>query len=102
MPVSAELVAAQRTVLDVADGRAASLVGAPVNAHEWFLGLRFVAALHRMFAPPEYIAACPGMPEVAAGVCAGATRRRRGLQALRVRIPPSAAHAAADLLLAHP
>lgn len=102
VPVSAELLAVQAAVLDVAFGGSCSLMGAPVSAREWIGGLRFVAAVHRMFAPVEYVAGSGGMPAIAAEAFADATRRRGSKRALRVRVPPSAAHAAADLLLAVP
>ncbi|KAA2253342.1 hypothetical protein F0L68_33275 [Solihabitans fulvus] len=99
---SAELVAVQRTVLAVALGASSSVVGATVTPWEWFHGLRFVAALHRMFAPVDFVRECEGMPPCAVEAFTETARRRSTRQALCSGMPPSAAHAAADLLLATP
>lgn len=99
---SSELVAVQRTALAVAFGASSSMVGASVTAREWCRGLRFVAALHRMFAPLDFVRECEGMPPRAVQAFTETARRRSTQQALRARMPPSAAHAATDLLLAAP
>src|SRR5207244_2110925 len=70
-------------------------------------GLRFAAGLHRLFAPPEYVRGYPGMSSAAADALLAVHRAGRGLvgpfgRAGRTQMPPTAAHAAADLLLASP
>jgi hypothetical protein len=77
---TAELVAAQHAVLVLADGSHAPMVGVHASAREWFRGLRFVVALHRMFASPTLVADRPGMPPQAAEAFAVAARRRTGPQ----------------------
>jgi TniQ protein len=99
---SAELVAVQRAALAVALGASSSMVGATVTPRQWFHGLRFVAALHRMFASVDFVRECEGMPPCAVEAFTETARRRSTRHALRAGMPPSAAHAAADLLLAAP
>ncbi len=103
---SAELVAVQREVLDIVFGAPSVVLGVPVSGREWIAGLRFAAALHRLFATEDYVRSFPGMvPEAAeeflagdgSGAPAGPGERPR-----RLRIPQSPAHAAADLLLSYP
>jgi hypothetical protein len=99
---SPELVSAQQVVLDAASGQPPPMMGRSTSAREWFTGLRFVAALHRMFAPVELMQWVTGMSAAAVEAFAATAQRRGTQQALRVRIPPSAAHAGADLLAAVP
>ncbi len=99
-PATVDLLAAQQAVLDAAFGGPTTIAGVPVGAADWFRGLRFAAALHRVFAPVDYVAAYPGMPPVAADAFATAAQTRSSKAALRARNPPNVGHAAADLLLA--
>ncbi|WP_261560234.1 TniQ family protein [Frankia tisae] len=101
-PATAEVLTVQHVVLEMAFGGPGAIAGGPVTGREWFQSLRFAAALHRLFAPVDYVTGYQGMPPQAAGAFMAAAAHRDEKGALRIRNPPSAAHAAADLLLAVP
>jgi hypothetical protein len=65
VPATAQVLDAQRVVLDVAFGGLARIAGMQVSGRDWFTGLRFTTGLHRLFASPEYVCG-PGMPAAAA------------------------------------
>lgn len=107
-PVPAALAALQQRVLDIADGRSAPRVaGRRVAPVEFFAALRFTAALVRLVATADDLAACAMLPDEAAEAFAadqhGRQQASRGGAGTQLRAsPPSAAHAAALLALTEP
>ncbi|MEU9426263.1 TniQ family protein [Streptomyces sp. NPDC048342] len=108
VPVPAALAALQQRVLDIADGRASARVaGVSVAPAEFFAALRFTAALVRLVATADDLAACTALPGDAAERFAadqhGRQQASRGGAGTQLRAsPPGAAHAAAVLALTEP
>ncbi|WP_407565909.1 TniQ family protein [Streptomyces sp. 184] len=107
-PVPSALVALQQRVLDIADGSGQPrVVDCTVAPAEFFAGLRFTAALARLAATYEDLAAGAELPDALANAFAadqqGRRAARRGGAGTQLRAsPPSAAHAAAVLAVTAP
>lgn len=105
--VPAELAGLQQRVLDIADGGPAHLAGSPVAQAEFFAALRFITGVVRLVATAEETASCPALPGTAAAAFTAdqheGQRAQAGATGSRLQAcPPSAAHAAAVLVLSAP